>query len=239
MVASRRPLHWAPRALFFLLPGVPAFEMPSSLEGFKRPAPKCVKKKCEDGHVAAPVAEYRIWSHGCSDTGYKGAELNKCCVERDICRQTCGMSNDACHEAFETCKSSVCEKDNACIMQAMMVDMATDPADEIEKRPDYRKYGDDAHKCRGYHYGQEVACTCVPEKEYRPAVENRLVWFYEQFNPSKLNSDGSIVDIDSIWNKWGGKEPDMLNALTVKYKKTAVEMRARKTPLKNPAEKEL
>lgn len=56
-----------------------------------------------------------------------GKNLNKCCIERDICKQTCGMTAKECHEAYQKCQQKICKGDQNCQLQAMVADFTGDP----------------------------------------------------------------------------------------------------------------
>jgi len=55
-----------------------------------------------------------------------------------------------------------------------------------------------------------------------------------------LSENGDIKDLEDVWKKWKGKEPDMFLALASKYKDKAVEIREKPKPkpYKPPADSE-
>merc|ERR1712003_84564 len=66
-------------------------------------------------------------------------------------------------------------------------------------------------------------------------TESALKSFYGKFNKERLDGNGDIKDVDEVWKKWKGKEPDMFLALATKYKTKAVEIREKpKAPPYNP-----
>jgi len=156
-----------------------------------------------------------------------GKNLDKCCVERDICKQTCGMTSKACHESFKKCSNKICKGDQNCQLQAMMSDILSEPYDEEDKK---EKYDPEATKCKGYVRGQKQACKCVAKGDWRNATEDHLKAFYKKFNPEKLTKKGVIKDADEVWKKWKGKEPELFVALATKYKDKAVEIREKPKP---------
>lgn len=210
------------------------------------PPPKCPVFKCPSGEVAVGKPDYAMWTYGCEDSGMsmfgangfdpsnpmaglqKPKNVDKCCVERDLCRQTCGMPSIACHEKFEKCKKATCKGDQNCDLQAMLASVMSDPADEDEDPA--RKYDPDLVHCRAYNRYQKESCTCVKKKEYKPAVERKLKAFYGKFNPEKLDASGEIKDKAEVWKKWGGREPEMFMALGLKYKKKSIQKRSKPKP---------
>jgi hypothetical protein len=151
--------------------------------------------------------------------------VDKCCVERDICKQTCGMTSQACHDIFQKCSQKICKEDQNCKLQAMMADMMI-PSDD-EEPGSTTKYDPKEAECKHYNKGQAEACTCVPEDQFRSATEDKLKSFYKKYNPEKLDKSGSIKDSGELWKKWDKKEPDLIMALINKYKAKAVTRRAK------------
>merc|ERR1719188_2439519 len=116
-----------------------------------------------------------------------------------------------------------------------MADIVSEPYDDpLEDKTDpKKKFDPEAQKCKAYNRGQSEACTCVAKDGYKSAIETKLKSFYGKFNPEKLGKDGEIKDVEEVWKKWKGKEPDMFMALASKYKTKAVDIRANpkaKTP---------
>lgn len=214
--------------------------------GYNPPAPVCPMFKCASGEKAVGKDDHKIWSYGCKDSGmnilntasfdpnnpYAGAtnqkSVDKCCVERDICKQTCGMTSKACHDSFQTCSGKVCKGDQNCNLQAMLSEMMSDPYDADEAKDE--KYDPDKSKCKSYNKGQSASCKCVPKDEFKSATEKTLKSFYGKYNKEKLNSDGEIKDVDEVWKKWKGKEAEMFVALGTKYKAKAVEIKEKPKP---------
>lgn len=160
----------------------------------------------------------------------KQKNVDKCCVERDICKQTCGMTPKVCHDTFQKCSSKTCKGDQNCELQAMMSEIMSEPYDPEEtKKPDY-KYDPTEAQCRGYNRGQNESCECVHKDDWQSATEAKLKAFYGKFNPEKLNKKGEIKDAKDVWKKWKGKEHEMFMALTMKYKDKAVEIRVKPKP---------
>jgi len=219
--------------------------------GYTPPPPLCQAFKCPKGEKAVGKRDTKVVSYGCKDSGMNvfnmasfdpnnpmagmqgGKNLNKCCVERDICKQTCGMTSKECHENFQKCQAKICKGDQNCQLQAMISDMSNDPFDEQSDR-DYldkdKKYDPQETKCRGYINAQAAVCDCVPKDDVKTANEAKLKLFYEKHNPEKLTLDGDIKDVDDVWKKWKGKEPSMFVALATKYKDKVVQMKEKPKP---------
>lgn len=220
--------------------------------GYEPPAPTCKPFTCPSGQKAVGNPEHQLWTYGCKDSGMnmfnvagnfdpndplgslrQGKNVDKCCVERDICKQTCGMTAKACHDAFQKCSKKICGGDQNCQLQAMMSEIMSEPYEEEEGAP--KKFDPDAAKCRGYDKGQQQSCQCVPEDDFKSATEKNLVKFYGKFNPEKLDDMGEIKDVDEVWKKWTKKESELFMALATKYKDKAVERREKpKRPPRNP-----
>lgn len=216
--------------------------------GYTPPAPNCPSFKCPANQRAVGRLDHQIWSYGCKEAGmnilsansfdpnnpFAGMQqknVDKCCVERDICKQTCGMTSKACHDNFQKCSHKICKGDQNCMLQAHMSEIMSEPYDD----PDYtadsdKKYDPQERTCRGYVRGQNDACQCVPSDEFESGTESKLKAFYKKFNPEKLHADGEIKDVGDVWKKWKGKEHDMFLALATKYKAKAVEIREKPKP---------
>merc|ERR1711920_586861 len=78
--------------------------------------------------------------------------------------------------------------------------------------------------------GQNASCKCVAADEWQEAVDSNLKSFYKAYNPEKLDGKGNIKDLDDVWKKWKGKEPQMFRALATKYKKKSVTMKTKPKP---------
>eukprot|EP00441_Pelagodinium_beii_P039500 CAMPEP_0197636134 /NCGR_PEP_ID=MMETSP1338-20131121/11743_1 /TAXON_ID=43686 ORGANISM="Pelagodinium beii, Strain RCC1491" /NCGR_SAMPLE_ID=MMETSP1338 /ASSEMBLY_ACC=CAM_ASM_000754 /LENGTH=348 /DNA_ID=CAMNT_0043208323 /DNA_START=75 /DNA_END=1121 /DNA_ORIENTATION=- len=220
--------------------------------GYTPPPPICSNFKCKKGEkrVGKPMTE--IVSYGCKDSGMNimsmgkdfdpsnpfgsmnqgGKNLNKCCIERDICKQTCGSTSKECHDAFQKCQTKICKGDQNCNLQAMISEMGGDPFDTEKDAPfdKDKKYDPNEAKCRGYENAQKAVCQCVPEEEVTSTVEGNLKVFYKKYNPEKLDKAGEIKDLDEVWKKWKGKEPSLFMALFTKYKDKSVTIKEKPKP---------
>mmetsp|Transcript_57847 Transcript_57847/g.149441 ORF Transcript_57847/g.149441 Transcript_57847/m.149441 type:complete len:373 (-) Transcript_57847:129-1247(-) len=212
--------------------------------GYNPPAPICPAFKCPSGEKAVGKVDHKIWSYGCKDSGMnvfnagsfdpnnpmggmQQKSVDKCCVERDLCKQTCGMTSKMCHDNFQKCSTKICKGDQNCQLQAMMSEMMSEPYEDVDKD---KKYDPEATKCRVFNKGQADSCMCVPKDDFKGSVESKLKSFYSKFNSEKLDSSGDIKDVDEVWKKWKGKEADMFLALATKYKAKAVEIRQKPKP---------
>jgi len=203
-----------------------------------KPPEKCPAFECKAGQ--RPVGKYGIiTARGCPDGGgismfnagsfdpndpmgsmkkqnSQSDKVHKCCVERDICRSTCGMDAEKCHADFQKCSNKVCKGDKNCKMMSSLSDIlgsANLGAEKLE---------DESPGCSSFRMAQQNACKCVKEDEWQPAVDKHVTKFFKKYNKEKLNSEGTLKDPDSVWDKWRGKEPDMFYALYSKYKDKAV-----------------
>eukprot|EP00438_Fugacium_kawagutii_P013190 Skav232490 [mRNA] locus=scaffold2544:38075:38632:+ [translate_table: standard] len=117
--------------------------------GYTPPAPVCKAFQCPSGQQPVGREDVEIVSYGCKEAGLNvlsmkdfdpsnpyagmnqlGKNLNKCCIERDICKQTCGMTSKECHDSYQKCQQKVCKGDQNCQLQAMVADFSGDPYDE-------------------------------------------------------------------------------------------------------------
>ncbi|CAE7269013.1 RAD5B, partial [Symbiodinium necroappetens] len=218
--------------------------------GYTPPAPNCPAFSCPAGQLAVGREDVEIVSYGCKEAGLNvlsmkdfdpsnpyagmnqmGKNLNKCCLERDICKQTCGMSSKECHDSYQKCQQKVCKGDQNCQLQAMVADFSGDPYDtDKAEKFDEKKYDPMESKCRSYSAAQSAVCQCVPREEAQAANARKLQAFYKKFNPEKLSDSGEIKDVDEVWKKWKGKEASMFMALATKYKDKAVRIKEKPKP---------
>merc|ERR1712232_268960 len=195
------------------------------------------------------MGDHQLWSYGCKESGMSFLNagsfdpndplgglkqqqfgVDKCCVERDICKQTCGMTSKACHDNFQKCSQKTCKGNQNCQLQAMMSEIMSEPYDPDEYKDPDKKYDPEESKCKGYKRSQEEACQCVVADSWQNTTEEKLKGFYGKYNPEKLDKNGDIKDVAEVWKKWKGKEPDMFLALATKYKQKAVEIRIKPKP---------
>lgn len=206
-------------------------------DDYKPPVLNCPVFQCPEGQKPAPSGA-QVAAYGCNDNNglsflnagsvdpanplaglQKQKTVDKCCVEKDICHQTCGMSSQVCQENFQKCSKKICKGDSSCVMMAQLSDlMSSMPGDgEGKDEPDFKA------ACKAYEKGQQESCQCVAEDQWEKEVERQLISFYEEFNPEKLDESGEIKDKESIWKNWRGKEHELFFELTKKYKDEAVE----------------
>lgn len=246
MATRRRTL--TPAVALALLPAAQVHGYFGGGGGYDMPAPNCPAFSCPKGQKATPKVDYQVWSYGCQDTGMnmfnagsldpnnplggmgKPKSINKCCVEKDVCKQTCGMTSKACHDMFSKCTKKICKGDQNCEFQAVMADIMGEPVDDTPAVDAAPKYDPEERKCRAYIKGQNESCSCVVKDEFKPTVETKLKAFYTKFNPEKLDKKGEIKDVKDVWKKWSGKEADMFLALTTKYREKAVQMKDKPKP---------
>lgn len=214
------------------------------LAQFSQPPPICPAFTCKAKQKAVAKADAMVWAYGCKDSGMnflnmasfdandplggmKGQKnVDKCCVEKEICMRTCGMPSKTCYEKFQKCSKQICRGDSNCEMMAQFSDILSVPYDTDREK----KLSEHERRCLPYTEAQQEFCECVPKDEWQGAVEGRLKSFYKSFNPEKLTADGEIKEIGSIWKQWKGKEPEMFMTLTTKYKDKAVQIRQKPKP---------
>lgn len=214
------------------------------------PTPKCKKFTCPAGQKAVRKKGYKAWTYGCENAGNnvfsmanfdpndplggmnKGKKnFDKCCYEHDACQQTCGMSSEDCHNAFQKCASKMCKSDQNCMFQAQLGQMMSGPTWGDEGNP--LDKGPDGHTdpaCKGYNRWQTDSCECVEKDTWEETNDKRLKTFYKLYNPEKLDDAGEIKDLEEVKKKWKGKESQMFLALTMKYKDKAIEKREKPKP---------
>lgn len=213
--------------------------------GWTPPPPVCPSFTCPAKQRPVSKEGAKVWAYGCKESGVSFLNtasfnpndplsglksqnnVDKCCVEKEICIRTCGMTAVACHEHFQKCSKKICKADQNCNMMAQLADMMSQPLEDEKLGADA---GPDGRKCAVYNQAQREACECAPKDEWQGHVESRLTDFYKKYNPEKLDKSGKIKDTKSIWKTWKGKEPEMFFELTKKYRKEAVEIRVKPKP---------
>merc|ERR1712226_1489797 len=121
----------------------------------------------------------------------QGSNVDKCCVERDICKQTCGTTSKQCHDDFWACSKKICKGDQNCELSAMMSGFTNDVDGEEDKKDPKEEYNYEKEKqrkdCRSCEKSQEEACRCVPSENWKTETEANLVEFYKIHNPEKID----------------------------------------------------
>eukprot|EP00933_Yihiella_yeosuensis_P004160 TRINITY_DN1082_c1_g2_i1.p1 TRINITY_DN1082_c1_g2~~TRINITY_DN1082_c1_g2_i1.p1 ORF type:complete len:430 (-),score=82.77 TRINITY_DN1082_c1_g2_i1:90-1379(-) len=161
--------------------------------------------------------------------------LDKCCVEKNLCYQTCGVPVTECHKMYYSCVRKLCssfrsKKWSECHYSGVVADTKGCPyqpqgvhiSDKtiFEKRTTAKQ--ERTQRCSSYRKAQQANCMCVPKDTVNSIYEERLIAFYRRYNPEKLDWKGAIKDADEVWKKWRGREPQLLNALNAKYKTQVV-----------------
>jgi len=142
-------LGWCRLVLLLSAPAVCTAQFGGGYGDYTPPAPICKPFTCPKGEKPAGNGDHQIWSYGCKDSGLnvlsmadlnnpmggmnKGKNVDKCCIERDICKQTCGTTSQECHNNFQACSKKTCKGDQNCNLAAMMSDIRSDPFEEEEK----------------------------------------------------------------------------------------------------------
>jgi len=134
--------------LFFLLALAPTCSAQFGGGGYTPPAPACPNFKCPSGMKPAGNSDHQLWSYGCKDSGInflsmgnfdpnnplggmkQGKDVDKCCVEKDICRQTCGTTAFQCHNEYWACTKKTCKGDQNCEMSVMVGSFQSEPDDD-------------------------------------------------------------------------------------------------------------
>lgn len=126
----------------------------------------------------------------------------------------CGMDFNKCTNMFEKCATKTCADDLDCWAVADAVEVLIQGGDH--------HFG----VCKAYRESLLGLCDCVPGKSAKDGANDRLVSFYQAFVPERLDEHGNVRDVDAVWKKWKGREPELYFELTRKYSAQAVEMRA-------------
>lgn len=204
-------MRWCAATVFFSLvltsvPGVAKTKKKAKVANTG--VPSCKDFKCSAGQREAPKESFTPRSYGCLEI----PRLDKCCVERDVCMQTCGMRSKSCFKNFADCSARVCGSDTTCVSNAKVLGEATGGRDDKEL-------------CTTYIQSQQGACDCVSKYVWKGELNKRLVDFYKKHQPEKLDISGRLRDADRIWQKWEGNESSLFLALTMKYWDKAVDLR--------------
>lgn len=140
--------------------------------------------------------------------------MNQCCVEKGICMRICGMDWNKCTKMFEKCATDKCGDNLECWAVADAVEILVQGGDHA--------FG----VCKAHRESLLGLCDCVPWKSAKDGASNRLASFYRVFSPERLDDNGDVRDIDAVWKKWKGREPELYFELTRKYSAQALEIRA-------------
>lgn len=145
------------------------------------------------------------------------ALLQTCCIDRDVCFQSCGIAAEKCASDFIECVQKDCPSQTLRpIESAYCYDEAVAfSVDDLEGKAD----------CKVFHEAQQDSCECVPLEDWERSIERSLVGFYKTHQPDKLDESGEIRNSSSIWEKWRGNEPQLFYALARKYRRKAVQIR--------------
>lgn len=127
--------------------------------------------------------------------------------------RTCGLPWSKCTAMFESCAVKVCDDNTSCYVMSGAVDVLIQ--------------GGDSHfaVCKNYRDGLEELCDCVPLKAAKDGATARLTSFYSEFSPERLDQQGNIKDVEAVWKKWKGREPELYFELTKKYNTSALEVK--------------
>ncbi|CAK0827365.1 unnamed protein product [Prorocentrum cordatum] len=164
--------------------------------------PECRRSsfRCGSGEKLVPKEGFVPMSYGCLEM----PQLDKCCVERDVCMRTCGMPAKTCFKSYVACSKGVCGKDDTCRQNAKTLGKSTGGKDDKEL-------------CKTYAQGQQMACDCASQYVWKSQLNSRLVDFYRKHQPDRLDAKGGLLNADRVWEKWAGNESAMFLALTMKY----------------------
>lgn len=172
---------------------------------------KCSKSICAKDRVVRRPGAPKISALGCNVTKTMGA-VDRCCVEKEICIRTCGMPWGKCSSNFESCAKKICGYDDRCML-------AAEAADDLIT-------GGDSHMtvCKAYRDIQQEFCECKLSSEAKASANDRLASFYSAYKPDRLDEHGNVKDVEQVWKKWQGREPELFFELTRKYVVEAVDI---------------
>eukprot|EP00929_Paragymnodinium_shiwhaense_P092998 TRINITY_DN53029_c0_g1_i2.p1 TRINITY_DN53029_c0_g1~~TRINITY_DN53029_c0_g1_i2.p1 ORF type:complete len:359 (+),score=81.48 TRINITY_DN53029_c0_g1_i2:49-1077(+) len=201
---------WRDSSAFLLLYASSASQFAHSFSTVRCTKPLCGKDERAVRKLTAP----KLWAYGCNDTDAQRM-VNHCCVEKEICLRTCGMEWNKCSRSFETCVMDSCTFDDNCTAAAIEADVFIT--------------GGDNHMavCKAYRESQKELCDCLPRQEAKDTANARLTAFYAAVKPDRLDENGNVKDVEKVWNKWQGREPELFLELTRKYRDEAVDLRPR------------
>jgi hypothetical protein len=148
------------------------------------------------------------------DMGSKNYEagIDRCCIERDICRDMCGITEDVCNDAFVECYEKHCAGDLLC-----------------EQASEGFVFQDDERSnCEHYEARQKPACECVEDAAAKEKIESHVMQFFQRFKRKALNKKGEIKDAAEFWLKWEGQTKEMFRSMYSKAKNEAVKVSRKK-----------
>lgn len=128
--------------------------------------------------------------------------------------RTCDMPWSKCTTVFDKCVEKICGEELSCYALADAVSVLIQ--------------GGDSHfgVCKVHREAQLELCDCVPSKSAKDGATDRLTSFYVAFSPDRLDEQGKVKDVESVWKKWRGREPELFFELTRKYSAEALDVRA-------------
>lgn len=142
--------------------------------------PTCRAQKCDDPkQVLVQDFDHIVWSYGCDinammPAGFKHKEdqphVNHCCIQRDVCHQTCGKTLKECHDEWKQCTVDACGDHQDCKMMADMFTMDM-PRDESMMNMFNSNKTHDEMRCMNYEKHQKSACKCISKHEAELSME--------------------------------------------------------------------
>eukprot|EP00930_Biecheleria_cincta_P011382 TRINITY_DN114157_c0_g1_i1.p1 TRINITY_DN114157_c0_g1~~TRINITY_DN114157_c0_g1_i1.p1 ORF type:complete len:268 (-),score=77.01 TRINITY_DN114157_c0_g1_i1:130-861(-) len=125
------------------------------------------------------------------------------------------MAWGKCAKTFVKCSEKACGMDDDCM--------------ELAEAADVLVTGGESHMsvCKAYRDTQSELCECIPSRQVRDGANQRLAVFYKAYRPDRLDEHGGVKNIDQVWKKWQGREPELYFELTRKYMLEAVDLRNR------------
>lgn len=116
--------------------------------------------------------------NGMPKKGGNAEKLSKCCRNRDIAQQICGMTKADLEASWKSCTTKKCKGDKSCEMSAGFGIMMSG--------------GLTGDKCQEYNDFQKANCMCVPEKEEEGSFLETVKNFYGVFAKEKLPESGEV-----------------------------------------------
>lgn len=154
--------------------------------------------------------------------------LAQCCLEKNVCFASCGISYNTCYKRFWKCAEQQCDMSTADlpvqsespVEKAACIAIATfNDANHVwvdRNNVSNNLWTSEDRTCKRFLRVQKLACDCVDVADSATAWKSRVEGFLSTHVPEKLNKKGEIKD-KKLWPKWKGRRPEMMLELMLGF----------------------
>ena len=188
---------------------LPALFLPAAFGG-----DTCEVSACESGQTQVQSSAWNLVVWGCpldqktrGLIGVNESYFQDCCVQHDLCYQTCGAGVDKsyCEAVFARCLRKRCTQAKANLCQYVV--QAFEEAFESQN-------------CTAWDERQRWACTCVPDNEATAWHTKALEALYGRISLKHTASNFGKRDLPNpgaLVQKWLGKEGQLFLKAAFKH----------------------